>query len=498
MVPRRVRVPGFALVLLVCAFCTSVHAQQGHPTHRHALEAADYDARTAVLSAPVAAKNALVSAVFDVTYDDFSAEARAAFEYALSIWATHISSPVPIRVHARWTALETNTLGSAGPAYLVSFSGQPEPNTWYPPALAAAISGQRQPLGDGYDIVASFNSTRADWYFGTDGATPVGTYDFVTVVMHEIGHGTGMIGSFRMAEADGNGGNTCSGASEGQACWGYIASGAGPSQTMPIVTDRRVHDAFGSLLIDSSAYPNPSESLSGVLTAGSVYVDGPTVRLAHGDEPARLYAPSTYQPASSIAHLDEQTFPAGDPNSLMTPSLARAEAIHSPGPIFCGILSDIGWPLGEMCLALIADADSGIGDDDGAGDNGDGNPGAGDDYGDGTGNGEDDGDDGDDDDGTTTGAGIPTHNGRALMADGPYPNPAAASASIVIESGTSGRVTVTVNDMLGRERAHVSVHVVAGGRQSVDLPVSDLEPGVYVVRIEGSQTTLARTMVVVR
>jgi len=36
------------------------------------------------------------------------------------------------------------------------------------------------------DIVADFNSARTDWYFGTDGNTPAGAYDFTTVVMHAV------------------------------------------------------------------------------------------------------------------------------------------------------------------------------------------------------------------------------------------------------------------------------------------------------------------------
>ena len=44
------------------------------------------------------------------------------------------------------------------------------------------------------DIITSFNSHAAvDWYFGTDGNTPSRRRDFVSVVLHEIGHGLGFI-----------------------------------------------------------------------------------------------------------------------------------------------------------------------------------------------------------------------------------------------------------------------------------------------------------------
>ena len=36
----------------------------------------------------------------------------------------------------------------------------------------------------------------------------------------------------------------------------------------------------------------------------------------------------------------------------MTPFLAASEAIHSPGAVTCAILQDLGWRMGDGCLAL--------------------------------------------------------------------------------------------------------------------------------------------------
>jgi hypothetical protein len=44
--------------------------------------------------------------------------------------------------------------------------------------------------------------------------------------------------------------------------------------------------------------------------------------------------------------MDESTYPAGNPNSLMTFALGQAEAIHNPGPLVLGMLEDSGWATG--------------------------------------------------------------------------------------------------------------------------------------------------------
>ena len=52
-----------------------------------------------------------------------------------------------------------------------------------------------------HDINANFNSTYGNWYYGTDQNPPGGTYDLVSVIMHELGHGLGFSGSMTMTGA---------------------------------------------------------------------------------------------------------------------------------------------------------------------------------------------------------------------------------------------------------------------------------------------------------
>ena len=128
---------------------------------------------------------------FVVTYNGFTPQAQTAFQAAVNVWASQIQSSVPIRVTANWTTLGPNTLGSAGPRHVFrNFSGAPDPNTWFPGAVANKLSGIDLAPNDD-DIVANFNSS-FNWYLGTDGNAGM-QFDLMTVVLHELGHGLGFL-----------------------------------------------------------------------------------------------------------------------------------------------------------------------------------------------------------------------------------------------------------------------------------------------------------------
>jgi hypothetical protein len=255
-----------------------------------------------------------------VNYTGFTPQAQAAFQHAVNIWAGQITSPVTIVVDAEFAALGPGVLGSAGPWLVRNRSGLPA-NTWYPVALANKITGLDQLVGTA-DIDASFSNSFS-WYYGTDGNAPSGTYDFVSVVLHELGHGLGFVGSANVIGGSGT--------------WGSSGS--------PYVYDRFTENGAGQAII---SFTSPSAALATQLTSGSVYFNGPAARLANGGTAVRLYAPAGWQGGSSYSHFDELTFPAGNPNSLMTPQIGAREAIHDPGPVGRGLLEDIGWTVGAI------------------------------------------------------------------------------------------------------------------------------------------------------
>ncbi len=267
---------------------------------------------------------AATGAEITVTYNGFTPQARAAFQYAVDIWKTQLSSSVPIRVNATWSVLAQNVLGSAGAStYFRNFPGALQANVFYPVALAEKLAGQDLNGPANPDIVANFSSA-TDWYYGTDGATPAGQYDLVSVVLHELCHGLGFIAST-----------------------GYDAtSKEGSYPTTPLTFNTFIENVAGQRLTDPALFTNPSVALGTQYTGNGLYFNGPLAVAANPtptEKRPRLFAPTTYSPGSSISHLNERTYPAGDINSLMTPQIGAAEAIQSPGPIVLGMFNDMGW-----------------------------------------------------------------------------------------------------------------------------------------------------------
>lgn len=89
--------------------------------------------------------------------------------------------------------------------------------------------------------------------------------------------------------------------------------------------------------------PDKSTKLAAALTGGNVFFDSAAVRTANGGKAAKLYAPGTWRKYFSYSLLDEATYPKGNQNSLMTPTIATGETVRTPGPIAAAILRTIGW-----------------------------------------------------------------------------------------------------------------------------------------------------------
>ena len=258
-----------------------------------------------------------------VSYSLFPANAKEAFEYAVSIWEQIIESDVPIYVEARWRTMDINILGSAGPSdYYANFEYAPRKNRFYPISVVEKITKSEITGPSSPDISATFNKD-IKWYFGTDGNTPELLYDFVSVVLHEIGHGLGFTGFFFVTGNTGGYGN-------------YDAGDAAAFDIM-VINDKNEQ------LTDTNIFNMPSAGLYNAFISNQLYSNSQAARTNNTGYKPRLYAPSTWNDGSSIYHLNESTYPSNTENSLMTHAIGKGEAVHDPGPITKGILADIGW-----------------------------------------------------------------------------------------------------------------------------------------------------------
>ena len=284
---------------------------------------------------------------FIVTYRGFTDEEQAAFQYAVDIWDSLIRSPVPIRIDATFEDLggykeRSIILGGARPA---DWWVEASLDVWAARALADKQVGRdldpREP-----DITTSFNNNAAvKWYFGTDGKPPPNKQDFVSVVLHEIGHGLGFFSSATIVLYEHKTGLITISAKRGQ-----LRSG---KPELPFIYDIFVvvqKESDITRITDTNVYDDPSVSLQDAFQSfkgRELLWNGEKGVEANSGRRPKLYAPNTWNQGSSYSHLDEDTFPAGDPNALMTPRQSRAEANHHPGPITLGMFEDMGWTINK-------------------------------------------------------------------------------------------------------------------------------------------------------
>ena len=255
-----------------------------------------------------------------------------AFQHAADIWGQLIASPVAIRVGAKFDPLTCTatsaTLGSAGPNTVHrDFAAAPVPNTWYTQAQANSLFGGDLNPGQN-DITAIFSSTigtpgcleNSGWYYGLDANPPAGKIDFVTVLLHELGHGVGFLSLVSL--------------STGQKFSGF-------------------DDAYMRHLEDHIAgksYPlmTDAERVAASKNTGNLHWTGTNVVAGsggltsgrHSSGHVQMYAPNSVQSGSSVSHWDTALFP----NELMEPSYIGAR--HDVG-LTPKLFADLGWNVVE-------------------------------------------------------------------------------------------------------------------------------------------------------
>lgn len=262
-----------------------------------------------------------------------------AFEYVADLVGNKLGSSVEILVNASFAPLSCSsnsaTLGRAGPQISVTISGAGEPNTFYPIALANALTGSdldpsRTDIGAEFngDIDDNDNCLQGvDWYYGVDGNPPSNTVEFLPTVTHELVHGLGFISFVDFSD------------------------GSFPSD-IPAIFDRFVFDLdlgqFWPALTNS-------QRQGSITNDGRLVFDGPATTsngaptLSNGVSSGRvqLFAPPSIEGGSSVAHWDKDL----SPNALMEPNDTGDVNVNDGIGLSACLLSDLGWNLtgGTTC-----------------------------------------------------------------------------------------------------------------------------------------------------
>jgi hypothetical protein len=259
------------------------------------------------------------------------------FQAAANIWGAKLASPVTINIAAQWASLTPCTttsgvLGSAGPtAFFANFPNAPRMNTWYPVALASALSGTDMSAGRADDdaITARFNIDvgtgtclpSTGWYLGLDG-NHGGLIDLEAVLLHEFGHGLGFTALTN------------------------LQTGVLPSN---------LPDIFSVFTFDNTTLMHwdvmsAAQRVASAVNTGHVVFDGTTTTAASSILTAGkdasghplLYAPNPLQLGSSISHFDT----SASPNQLMEPAI-NGDLTHNvdvPNDLTTKVMRDLGWP----------------------------------------------------------------------------------------------------------------------------------------------------------
>ena len=236
----------------------------------------------------------------------------------MAAWSQVLQGTIPIVIQARMEAPEdgSDLLASAGPVDLVGLE-----DIAFPTALASQLVGEdvRQELGNEADIEIVF-SPDINWDYSVNGAAPPDKVSFVYVTIHEIAHGLGFIDSF-------------------------------VSETGELLNS--IPFAYDLFVNRGSSRVNPltergADQIVNDLVSQDLYFAGENAVAAseksiHPLPMVRLYAPDPYEPGSSIAHVDQDTY-ADFKTGLMTPR-DFGSGTDKIDILTLGILADMGYEL---------------------------------------------------------------------------------------------------------------------------------------------------------
>jgi uncharacterized repeat protein (TIGR01451 family) len=260
-----------------------------------------------------------------------------AFRTAAAIWAERLESPVRIRIDARFDPLPCNAssavLGAAGPTTMHrDFRGARARRTFYVQALANALAKRDLARGRS-DIDAVFNSALGTicafpnvWYYGLDGRPPGTKIDFVTVALHEIGHGLGFLSLVNLAT--------------GEKFMGL--NDAYMRRLQNTRTGRRYPEMTNRERVRASRSGRALRWTGRRVAAASTLLGDGVDRSGR----VEMYAPRPQEPESSVSHFSTSLVP----NQLLEPVYTGPD--HVPD-LELPLLRDLGWTQAGADLSIV-------------------------------------------------------------------------------------------------------------------------------------------------
>ena len=237
---------------------------------------------------------------------------RDALEAALDVWESSLMASYAgetIHVDAKMDPQSSGVLGSASSLSFWNVAGVGGAGA----ALANHLVGEDLNTGQS-EIGITLNSNFASWYYGTDASTPSNQWDFMTVVIHEIGHG---MNYFSGIQTDGSTG-------WGSGIWGIYESFLELGDGTRLTTMATDAERAAAIISDD------------------LYWGGANASAANSDTRVRIYAPDPFEPGSSVSHVNQADY-AGI--AIMTPALVNGVAVHAPNAFELGMMKDMGWTI---------------------------------------------------------------------------------------------------------------------------------------------------------
>ncbi len=253
------------------------------------------------------------------------------FQHAAKIWASIINSNVDIVVEAKFDPLTCSAtsavLGSAGATTIVrDFPNSPVASTWYSVAEGNALAGSDL-VTSAADITATFNGdidnnnnclNGYNWYYGLDGVRPANTFELLSVVLHELGHGLGFQTYVNLST-------------------GAKALGLNDAYMLNLEDHTPSQKTWGSNGMTDA------QRLASSTDTGDLHWVGPNVTALVGNYSAgvnsghiRMYAPNPAEGGSSVSHFSNTLAP----NELMEPFDTGPKS--GPG-LALQLFQDISW-----------------------------------------------------------------------------------------------------------------------------------------------------------